>query len=55
MAFVVLKLEVHPTLIPFSFLLDQGPLSHSTFALHARVVQNMNIHRTMILLPRPLG
>jgi hypothetical protein len=53
MAFVVLRLEVHPTLIPLSFLLDQGPFSHSTFALHAVVVQNMNIHRTVILLPRP--
>ncbi len=49
MAFVVLRLEVHPILTPLSFLLDQGPFSHSTFALHARVVQNMNIHRTVIL------
>jgi hypothetical protein len=46
MAFVVLRLEVHPTLIPLSFLFDQGPFFHSTFALHEVVVQNMNIHRT---------
>jgi hypothetical protein len=49
MAFVVLRLKVNPILTPLSFLLDQGPFSHSTFALHARVVQNMNIHRTAIL------
>jgi hypothetical protein len=34
-AFVVLGLEVHPTLIPLSFSLNQGPFSHSIFALHA--------------------
>jgi len=28
-------LEVHPTLISFSFSLDQRPSSHSAFALHA--------------------
>jgi len=53
MTFVVLRFEVHPTLIPLSFVLDQKPFSHSVFALHVGVVQNTSIHKTMILLPRP--